>query len=599
MDKDLQEIILSERKAIELDMKDDELVRLIDTRINEARSVKDKIDTKADKNEKYWLGNQLDLTKIPESRSKAVDNKIYMATETMVPILTSSVPEPEIEGPIDNEIRDQIQQMLKLNYEIIHTMPAKLREFARNWMIGYVGVLKYRWDKQKGFQTETVNWRKIGFDPVATRLNECDFVYEWMDSTLKELTERFPDAKDKIIKRYGKDKLGSKVRYVEYWGNGGEWVCWKLKDIVLDKMKNPNWDYNGKNNILKKQIFPYIVGKYFSTNKSIYDETSVIEQAIPIQDLINKRKNQISDMCDMNKRFWIASSVAISREDFQKFVNQVGERGLYVEGGDIAQIQQLLGKMDQSYFNDLVQSTSEIDNIFGTHSTTRGERQGRETALGRQILFQSDLGRMAGIVEDVIEQTIEDWYNILLHMYKVYSRSGLKYEDGSINIDIPRDAIPDNAVVLVKKGTSTPLDRASRIQLAMQQAQLDRIDPETQYEELGYPKARERAEKLKAWLREEGKLAPTEAAQEEAGKKEATDVQDSQMMRLQNIMSSERFKALGPEEQQAFIEQARQVVAKIKGEEPAGVSAPVDNGLPPQPPQEAQPQQQPQQKVAK
>lgn len=567
MDENISEIILTERKALEYTAKDEDIVKLVDDRISEANKKKSEIDKKAAINEKYWRGEQLDTTKIPDTRAKIVDNKIFQSLETMLPILTANVPQPEIQGEIDNNIRSDLQDLMKIHYEIVQTIPQKLREFIRNWAIGYVGVLKYRWEKGKGMTTEVVNWRKIGFDPVATRLQDADFVFEYQEDTITNLVKRFPKAKRKIKEKYPEDKWGSKVRYVEFWGNGGEWVCWKLEKIILDKKKNPNWSYTSKDNILQRPIFPYLVGNYFRTNRSIYDETSVIEVAKPIQDAINKRKNQISDMCDQNKRCWVASSVAINREDFQKFINKFGEKGVYVEGGDITQIQQLLGKMDMSYYNDLQHSIAEIDNIFGTHSTTRGERQGRETATGRQVLFQADISRMSGIVEDVVEQVIEDWYNTFLHMNKVFSKSGINYNNGKTDLNIPKEAIPEGIFVLIKKGTSAPLDRGSRIQMAQQLGQQDRIDPQTQFEEMGYPKPEERAQKLIDWKRLEGVIPPAPEEQEAAQKQDATDIQDNQLMKIQNIIKSEEFQNLPPEDQEKYLAQAREITNNIKGGE--------------------------------
>ena len=129
MEENLNEIILSERKALRYDAPDDELVERIDFRIKEAKKVKDKIDNKAKTNRKYWNGEQLDINKIPEPRAKIVDNRVFMSLETIIPILTGNVPEPEIQGEIDNELYQTISDRLKIAYEIEHAMPSKLREY--------------------------------------------------------------------------------------------------------------------------------------------------------------------------------------------------------------------------------------------------------------------------------------------------------------------------------------------------------------------------------------------------------------------------------------------------------------------------------------
>ena len=110
-----------------------------------------------------------------------------MAIETMIPILTSDVPEPQIEGNIDNDVRERIIKVLKIAYEVKQKFQRKLRKFMRYWMLRRIGVIKYRWDKEGGFITEVPNPKKIGFDPLVDNINDAEFVYEWMEDTLEDL----------------------------------------------------------------------------------------------------------------------------------------------------------------------------------------------------------------------------------------------------------------------------------------------------------------------------------------------------------------------------------------------------------------------------
>ena len=182
MEKELEEIIISERKALELDMDDKDLAKEIDTRILESKKLKKEIDKRGKEREKYWKGDQLDTKRIHPKRAKIVDNRIFMGVETMIPILTGGIPEPEIEGKIDNELREKLTNTLKIAYEIKFGMKSKLRKFLRHWFIYYIGVFKYRWDE--GFITEVVHPFKIGFDNLADSLDNCDFMYELLEDTL-------------------------------------------------------------------------------------------------------------------------------------------------------------------------------------------------------------------------------------------------------------------------------------------------------------------------------------------------------------------------------------------------------------------------------
>ena len=577
MEKELEEIIISERKALELDMEDKDLAKEIDTRILESKKLKKEIDKRGKEREKYWKGDQLDLKRIHPKRAKIVDNRIFMGVETMIPILTGGIPEPEIEGKIDNELREKLTNTLKIAYEIKFGMKSKLRKFLRHWFIYYIGVFKYRWDE--GFITEVVHPFKIGFDNLADSLDNCDFMYELLEDTLANLIKKFPEAEKKIIKQFGKDRLGTKVRYVEFWGGGGEWVAWKLKDIILDKKKNPNFDYTGtkgekisktgeaieetsNNNLFKKPRFPYIIGNFFKLGGQIYDDTSLIEQGMPLQDATNKRKNQLSDLAEMNKRVWLASSQSITRQDFQLFLNKTGDYGLWLDQGDITQIKDISGTPDSSMWQDLSHSIVEIDNIMGVHSTTRGERGQQETLGGRQLLMGADYGRLGAIAEDTIEEVIEEWYNVFFHMLKVYGTEDFEYNTKDTQISLLREDVPNNILVMVKKGTTVPLDRGSRMEMAIQLSAADKIPPETLFEEMGYSKPEERAEELKEWWREQGKLQPVAPAGMAGG---AGGEGTEQLARLKEIMQLPDFQALPDEEKMNYINQAREIVNRLKG----------------------------------
>lgn len=587
MDQELKDTIIAEREALKYNAKDSELVNAIEKAISESQKIKKEMDDISADNIKYWKAKQLDESKIPPKRAKIVDNRLFMVIETMIPILTTNIPEPQIEGDIDNEVREKIVKILKVAYEIKQKMSRKIRKFVRNWSCSRIGVLKYRWED--GFITEVVNPKKVGFDPLADSLETADYAYEYMEDTLEDLMVKFPKNKEKIINLYGIGREKSKVRYVEFWGDKGKWVCWKLGDIILDKKKNPNFDYTGTenktvdengeevitqstNNIFKKPKFPYIIGNYFQLGGLIYDDTSLIEQGKSLQDGVNKRKNQISDITDLNKRVWVASSMSVSREDFQLFLNKTGENGLWLDRGDITQVQAIAGNIDNAALADLNDSKNEIDNVLGTHSTTRGETGNQETLGGRQLLMGADYSRLGALMEDLVEQTCEDWYNAYLHMMKIYSQEDFEFNNGEETITLTREEIPKGIMVMVKKGSTLLVDRSQRMEMAKELAKTDMIDPETLYQEMGYPKPAERAQKLIEWWTLQGKIVapqpqiPPEMTTEgqipmegQISPEQGGQGADQQLAKLEQIISSPEFDQLPDEDKAQIVQQAKEI----------------------------------------
>jgi hypothetical protein len=169
-------------------------------------------------------------------------------------------------------------------------------------------------------------------------------------------------------------------------------------------------------------------------------------------------------------------------------------------------------------------------------------------------------------------------------MQKVYATEAEVLSNGTETIELRAEEIPNNIKILVKKGSTLPIDKRSKMENAMKLATAGMIDPTTLFEEMGFPAAEERANKLKEWLTLQGKIQPqlgmpagmpqgAGAIPGGAGTVPAGaggvmptgSPQEQQLARLQAILSSPEFKQLPPEQQQEYVGRAREIVAAIKG----------------------------------
>ena len=117
---------------------------------------------------------------------------------------------------------------------------------------------------------------------TAADADDMDFVAEAAELSVKELIMRFPKKEKEIFEVLGnndgmtdkkkQERMASKVKYWEVWfrwwdsvvdPDTGEkkWetiegVAWKYKNLLLGKMKNPYWDWQGK-----KKLFKYSTGE--------------------------------------------------------------------------------------------------------------------------------------------------------------------------------------------------------------------------------------------------------------------------------------------------------------------------------------------------
>jgi hypothetical protein len=591
--ENLTEVIASYRQNLQYNVKDEDLLSAINKALAESFELKDKIDDIGKRNKRYWvLGTDKDLKAVHPKKSKLISNRIFTDVETAIPILTSEPPEPTVIGNITNEQRTKIQKGLELAYEVKYRMQQKLQCLLRHWFLFRLGALKYRWDEDRGFITENTLPKKIGFDKRATSKENCEYFWEELEDTAGNIIDKFPKAKNEITQLAGEKGMKSKMKYIEFWGGKGEWVCWKLKEIILDKIKNPNWDYENKdNNLYARPQFPFILMNVFSIGDEtgMYDETSLIEQSIPILDGANQLEQQIIDLNEGQKKVWVASGEAMSEKKAQDLVDKTGDLMVYLDrkapAGSVAQVQS--GKPDASLFNNLTHLLGEIDNIMGIHSTTRGERAQQETLGGRQLLMGSDMGRLDLIVRNV-ETVIEEWYNAYLHMVKVYSVEGeILTSVTNEQIELKPEDIPNNITIMVKKGSTLPIDDRTKMDNAIQLASAGMIDPKTLFEEMGYPNTDQRVQALFQWLQMTGKLqAPQQTpmgqpaqpaeqpAPEQAGMPVGQGVgqpptqqggqADQQIARLNQILQSPQFQQLPDDQKLAFIQRGREIINQIK-----------------------------------
>jgi hypothetical protein len=581
-----QDLVTSYRRNLEYNAKDEDLLVAINKAMSESKELKEKIDKEGEINKRYWrYGTTRDLTKLHPSKSKIIINRIFTDVETAIPILTANTPEATVMGNFDNDVREQVQEALKIAFEVKYKMQQRLQSLIRHWFLFKVGIFKYRWDMDRGFITENVIAKKVGMDKRATEKENCEYIWEELEDSVENLVEKFPKKKKDLIDITGKDSTKSKVKYIEFWGGSGEWVCWAIpaKGLILEKKKNPNFDYeNEENNLFRKPEFPYLFLNVLNVqdNTSLYDETSLIEECIPAQEGANQLEQQILDLNEGQKRVWVAMAEAMSERKAQELVNKTGDLVVYLDRkapqGGLQQVQS--GKPDASLFNNLTHLLSEIDNITGVHSTTRGERAQQETATGRQLLMSSDIGRMDMIVRNV-EQVVEDWYNAYLHMLKVYSIGPEVLMNGEQKIELTADMIPTDLLIMIKKGSTLPTDDITRMQMAQGLAQVSMIDPKTLFEEMGYGNIDQRVQDLYQWLQVTGRIQPQMpqgvgqppqgVGQETGGvgqqmSQQGGNPQEQQLARLQGILQSEQFNSLPPEQQKEVVGQARQIVEQIK-----------------------------------
>lgn len=528
---------------LSLDIKDTELVSLINKRIEKARKDYDELDRIGNENENYWLGKQIDIKKLRDFKSRVVENVIFQSVETIVPIITSKTPEPIVKS--ESNTPESVAQAKNIQRILLHMfekekMKGKFQMIARHNIIRRIGILKYKYDPDTdNIVTEYVLPQNILIDKNG------DFVAEYLEDSLSDILKKFPEKADEIIKEFGlrgemkpdgsydletlePEGLATKIKYVEFWTD--EYVVWKYKSLIFKKLKNPNFDYTGVEkkvvdengqelepeiyyyNFFDKPKKPYIFYSVFNLGKNVWDDTSLIEQGIPLQDVINKRQRQIDDNFSDNGVL-MGSGDFITKEELGKYAGDPEDK-IWVEHGNPAEgIGRLSPKQLAPFCYESLQGLkSSIDNVLGVHSTTRGERQGKETLGGRQILREADFGRIDLLVRG-LEEVADELYKAWAHMIKVYFTQ-IHYariigKDGAQQvIEYSRSSVEQGIEISVREGSTLPVDKISQRQEALDLFQQGGIDPITLFEKLEWPDPLESAKRLFLWKNDPLSLFP-------------------------------------------------------------------------------------------
>jgi hypothetical protein len=646
-----EEAIDTLKPVLSLELDDEELIKQIDKNIEEAKEVwRKKTLEDGEKNFKYYLGKE-EVKLTAGDKTRVVENIIFRNTETIVPVLTSNTPEPRIFHP-NKKFIEKLRKILTIRWEVFDKMLEKSRVSIRRNFFWYLGVMKTRFDEDlKEIVWETVKNDHVIVDP------DGEFVAQIIDDlTLQETIELYPKNKDKLLNLVGvkptdKKMLGSKISFIEY--HEPDFTVWKYKSIILDKQKNANWDWGETKevdemgvessvayNVLKKQTYPYIFFKTFNTNSEVYSDTSLIEQAIPLQDLVNKRKRQIDENAEEANGTLVGSGDYLSKEQFATIKGSSRER-IWVEKGDArAALTRMAGNPLQGYVqDDFVMTKNEIDNIMGTHSTTRGAGSQSDTATEAVLEKQQDYGRIDDVIKSY-EDFCEDYFNMTLQMMMIhYDEEHYLPVEGHDDISLSRDLLieelskiykyKDNElrggkyeeatryvkpIVMVKRGSTLPTDDVSKRNDAINLWGAGGIDPLSLYEELNDPNPELRARRLFIWNQApqilfpelakvmgaggqaspqeqytEGMIKDTEAIQNGEKPPVNRELQDPQQAQLHIqghsvYMDSDEFNKLDPPVQQLYIDHVKEEVAFIKGQKAQSMEqAPVEQPAKEQP----------------
>lgn len=517
---EFQEGAIDEQKPLlSLDIEDSELVKISNTWKKEFDNYFEKIKERGETNYNYWKGEQY-ASKQEDNRG--VDNVIFEAVETLLPIISRQNPEPTVEAeatPEGDWVAEMTNKILVAKGDET-CLKSKIKTSSRHWMLYFLGCFKMGWDESiNDMFIQDIDPRSLILDPKGTFSGgefKGSYIGEYKKATAKDLADSFPDFADEIGASVD-GNLGTSIGYYEWWTN--EYVFWRYRDVILDKRVNPYWNGNENKDGMDKmgQPFeekvpgvnhfatpkmPFSFLTVFNTGKQPHDETSLIEQAIPLQDIVNKRLRQIDKNADDTNNGWVFSQ-AFTEEQAKTALSAMRNGGAIRAASDVITDSVMrfpAPALANFVYQDLLDKREQIYNIMGVRGSTPQGIISERTVRGKIEIKGQDVDRLALVIEQV-EQFVDYTFNLMVQTIYVYytpemAARFLGAENAARYIQALKNGPSRRLLVSVKEGSTIPKDALTERNEAMDMWAQKAIDPVTLYEKLQFSDPNDAAKKL-------------------------------------------------------------------------------------------------------
>lgn len=236
-------------------LNDDSKVKLVDTRWSSSSGIADVIKQTYSTNTAIYENRSDWLQYLPQRRRnfRVQANRVFVNMEAVINTIIANPPGinmlPAKKGDAAKEFATKLENFLRKKFNDLNTKET-VRMGFRNLYFGRLIVIKPFWNPIiNDFDFRAIDPRNLRVGKYARKEVDSEFAIEEIEDNLCAVVERFPKKKAELMKKYGistEEDLYIKnpdVKYKEAWI--GDYVIFKLENIILDTIKNPYWDWEG------------------------------------------------------------------------------------------------------------------------------------------------------------------------------------------------------------------------------------------------------------------------------------------------------------------------------------------------------------------
>ena len=521
-------------------MKEDVLVSRINNYYNRAEQAKMKYVSQWKENYEAYTGEGLKRTNGNQYLGDAKVNHIFSTVETVKPIMLTNTPKAIVlptkeEGFYKAQL---IQDALEYEWDRVHLVN-KLRDSITQGLIFGTFIVGLFWNgKAKRGEGEIelslISPFNFFIDPMATSIDDAEYCIYATYKPVGQLLKAYPDKAEEIKEQMSStmedeltfNKETSDVKnqvlykecyfrdyafeeYIEEDDEGNKYRVKKMKypkgrrvimagDVILEDEENPYED--GK--------FPFVSWTCYSVPNSFWG-LSEVEQLIAPQKEINNLYNSLLDNAKLNANPW----TLVDKDSGIDTSTITNAPGLLLKKNRGSEIRRDAPPAMPSYLQTVANDLKyDIQVISGVFDATRGERPMSVTSgTAIQALQESSQGRIRLKIQS-LEQMLSElggmWLKRMQQFWTLPRQ--IRIMGGQIAPDtvplqiggqkvvfktVSKDDIDGDFDVMIKTGSTMPINKSARFDTIMKLAQttaedgLPMIDRRTiiEYAELDNP----------------------------------------------------------------------------------------------------------------
>ena len=237
---------------------DAQKARLVEARWTSSSEVWDIVRQVYKQNTAIYENRAEWLKFIPQQRKQFTvqSNRIFVNMEAVINSLIANPAGinilPSRDGIPAQDFARKLESFLRKKFND-RNVKETVRMGLRNLYFARLLIIKPFWNPSLGqggdFDFRVVHPNNVRFSKFARKEQDSEFSIEEIEDNLCALCDRFPSKKAELMQKYGiadDAELYIKnpdVKYKEAWI--GDYVVFKLENIILGTIKNPYWDWDG------------------------------------------------------------------------------------------------------------------------------------------------------------------------------------------------------------------------------------------------------------------------------------------------------------------------------------------------------------------